>query len=203
MLLGAIGMFVAAAVLYTYLRTPPMSDITNYPSAGTDIIAYGDSLVTGYGATKGRDVFSILSEKIKYPITNLGRSGDTTADALSRVDEINTYSPKIVILMLGGNDYLQKQSMDVAFSNLESIIQKVHATGAVVVLVGLRISPFIGNFESQFSELQKKYKTAYVPNVLDGVFGVEKYMADPIHPNDAGYAIIAERILPVLTEVLK
>jgi lysophospholipase L1-like esterase len=91
-----------------------------------------------------------------------------------------------------------------AFANLGSIIEDMHKRGAVVLLVGIRINQFVGNFDAQFAALQKKYNTAYVPNVLGGVFGNPAYMTDDgIHPNDKGYAIIASRIAPALQKLLQ
>src|SRR6056297_1363725 len=81
------------------------SAVTNVPSAGTRIIAFGDSLVEGVGANPGNDFVSILSRNIAEPIVNLGNSGDTTRDALARIDEVLEQDPKIVLVLIGGNDY--------------------------------------------------------------------------------------------------
>jgi lysophospholipase L1-like esterase len=58
-------------------------------------------------------------------------------------------------------------------------------------------------FLKEFDTLHATYHTAYVPNVLQGLFGKTEFMADPIHPNDAGNKIIAERVYPVLLPLLK
>ena len=63
----------------------PRRNITNYPSNGTDIIAYGDSLIEGVGSTAGGGFVSILSNKIGRPIINLGHKGDTTYEGLERI----------------------------------------------------------------------------------------------------------------------
>jgi lysophospholipase L1-like esterase len=39
--------------------------------------------------------------------------------------------------------------------------------------------------------------------VLDDTLGVEGYMADQVHPNDAGYRVIADRVYPVLESMLE
>lgn len=103
--------FLSLAVIflgvYYFLSAEP---VTNYPSRGVDVIAFGDSLVAGVGSTEGNDFVSLLSKEINKPITNLGRSGDTTADGVSRLKELDAYKPKVVIVLLGGNDYLKKSS---------------------------------------------------------------------------------------------
>lgn len=177
--------------------------IKNYPSAWTDIIAFGDSLVEGVGATAGNDFVSLLSAKIGLSIINLGVSGNTTKDGLARVGELDKYKPKIVLLLLGGNDHLKKIPIETTFENLGKIIENIQARGAVVFLLGVKGNLLGDNFKPEFERLRQKYKTAYVSNVLDGLFGRAEYMADPIHPNDAGNKIIAERIFPVLEKLIK
>ncbi|MEY4602501.1 MAG: hypothetical protein RL292_442 [Candidatus Parcubacteria bacterium] len=75
--------------------------------------------------------------------------------------------------------------------------------GAVVVLLGIQGGLLSDPYESEFENLAKAQGTAYVSNVLEGLFGNSRYMADGVHPNDAGYAKIVERIYPELKKVLK
>jgi acyl-CoA thioesterase I len=176
--------------------------VRNYPSAGTDIIAFGDSLVYGTGASKAENNFvSLLSAKIGQPIVNLGIPGDTTATGLARVNELDKYRPKIVLLLLGGNDRLRRVPMQETKANLEQIIQSFQKRGAAVVLLGVRGNLLGDSFGGELEGLAKNNGTAYVPDVLDGLFGNREYMSDTIHPNDAGYAKIADRIYPVLLKL--
>ncbi len=177
--------------------------VRNYPSEGTDIIAFGDSLVQGVGATEGNDFVSALSRRIGQPIVNLGVSGNTTADGLARIGELDRYRPKVVLLLLGGNDHLRKVPEAETFANLSALIENTQARGAIVLLLGIRGSLLGDKFEEEFEELHERYQTAYVSDVLSGLFGRAEYMSDPIHPNDAGYAKIAERIAPVLEQLLR
>lgn len=179
-------------------------DYTNYPSNGTDIVAFGDSLIQGVGASSSnKNLVSILSKKIGKPIVNLGVSGNTTADGISRLNEIDRYKPKVVILLLGGNDYLRKVPKETTFNNLGKIIEDIHSRGAVVLLLGVRGGLLKDNFDEDFEILASKYNTAFVSNVLSGLILDKRYMSDEIHPNDMGYEKIAERVYPVLKEILK
>lgn len=197
-----IVLTVVAAV-YFWRQAKAAITITNYPSQGTDIIAFGDSLVAGSGATEGHNFVDLLSQQVGEPIVNLGHRGDTTTNALARISQLDAYKPKAVIVLVGGNDYIDKQSMEQAFVNLGEIIKNIQSRGAVVVLVGVRLSRFFGNFDQEFETLAKEYNTAYVPHVLDGILGNSELMSDDVHPNDAGYALIAERILPVLKPLIQ
>ncbi|MEK7106950.1 MAG: GDSL-type esterase/lipase family protein, partial [Patescibacteria group bacterium] len=144
-----------------------------------------------------------LSKGIGREIVNLGVPGNTTADGLARINELDRYRPKVVLLLLGGNDHLKKLPIETTFGNLGKIIEDIHSRGAVVLLLGVKGNLFGDKFEPEFENLRDKYKTAYVSNVLDGLFRNPKLMEDSIHPNDAGNKIIAERIYPVLVPLLK
>ncbi|MCA9356755.1 hypothetical protein H6784_06015 [Candidatus Nomurabacteria bacterium] len=176
--------------------------ITNYPSLNTTVVAFGDSLVEGVGSTAGNDFVSELSRQINTPIVNLGNRGDSTRDALTRLDVVLKKKPKVVLLLLGGNDYLQKIPPEETFSNLGKIIESIHETGSIVILLGVRGGLLKDNFENNFESLADKYGTAYVPDVLDGLFGHADLMSDSVHPNDKGYKIIADKIYPVLKGVV-
>ena len=195
---GAV-LLLGLGILFLFKSDSP---VHNYPSSGTDIIAFGDSLVEGVGANNGKDFVSLLSQKIGRPIVNLGVSGNTTAQGLARIKELDRYNPKVVLLLLGGNDHLRKVPIEETFANLGKIIEEIHARGAVVVILGVRGSIIRDQFEEHFEELAEEYDAAYVPDVLDGLFGRSTYMTDTIHPNDAGYAIIADRVYPVLISLL-
>jgi len=199
----ALYIGVAVFILLYVLFFAGTKTIINYPSSGTTIVAFGDSLVEGVGATRGQDFVSMLSSRVGEPIINLGISGDTTRDALDRVDEVVGYNPKVVLLLFGGNDYLRKISKEETFSNLAKVITTIQESGAVVVLLGVRGGLLRDNFEDEYARLSEVYGTAYVPNVLDDLFGNPAFMSDAIHPNDEGYKIIAERIEPVLERVIR
>lgn len=202
-LIGVIIVVLAIVIAYFFLFVAKKATITNYPSSGTDIIAFGDSLVEGYGSSQRKDFVSFLSQDIGEPIINLGVSGDTTEQGLARIDELDKYHPKVVILLLGGNDAIHKVPTEQTFENLGKIIEEIQKRGAIVLLVGVRGGVLSDPYASQFQKLADTYHTAYVTDALSGLFANQKYMSDEVHPNDAGYAIIASRIEPVLKSLLQ
>lgn len=173
------------------------------PLGDGPIVAFGDSLVAGYGATSGKDFISLLSARIGEPIINMGVPGDTTTDGLARIDDVIAREPRAVILLLGGNDFLRKVPRNQAFANLKAIIQKLQASGARVLLLGVRGGLLADNASSDFKKLARETGVEFVPDVLDGLFADSRYMYDSIHPNDAGYAKVAERVYPALAKILR
>jgi acyl-CoA thioesterase I len=172
------------------------------PTAKGEWIAYGDSLTSGYGASDGNDYPTVLSRKLGIPIRNLGIAGDTTEMGLRRVEEAANIQPRVVLLCLGGNDGLQRMSGDEMISNLRRIIQTFHQNGSCVVLIGVRSASLLDSNNGRFKKLAKEEKVFYVPDILDGVFGSPSLMTDQIHPNDAGYQNIAERLAIALSPLV-
>ncbi|MEK7639188.1 MAG: GDSL-type esterase/lipase family protein [Patescibacteria group bacterium] len=199
LLAGSVSVFVAYGVFFA---DDYSKGVKNYPSTGTEIIAFGDSLIAGEGATAGNDLVSTIGRQLGQPIVNLGKSGDTTETALARLPSVLARDPKVVIVLLGGNDYLRRVPLEVTFANLETIVTNIQDAGAIVVVLGVRGGILTDDYKKQFDLLTKKYHTAYVPDVLSGVIAHPELMHDTIHPNDAGYAKIADRVYPVIEELI-
>lgn len=162
------------------------------------IVAFGDSLVEGYGASPGNDAFSRVQSAIGVPIVNLGRSGDTSAGALERIDEALSLEPDIVIVLVGGNDALRRVPVAETEAALSGILSRIKDAGARPILVGV-----IGGFPQDpyapmFEQLSKQHEVPLVKNILSGLIGRDEFMSDAVHPNDAGYARMAERMQPFI-----
>lgn len=196
-----LAVLLLIPVLYLVLRSD--EKITNYPPKNQKVIAFGDSLTEGVGSTAGNDLVSAIGQRLGVEIVNNGKSGDTTETALGRIQEILPEEPGIVILLLGGNDIIRRISKKETFENLSTIIERFQNAGAVVVLLGVRGGILGDGYEGDYHNLAKKYHTAYVSNVLDGLIGNTKYMYDSVHPNDAGYSVIANRVASTLKEVMR
>ncbi|MCP6720301.1 MAG: GDSL-type esterase/lipase family protein [Patescibacteria group bacterium] len=178
-------------------------EIKNYPSAGETIVAFGDSLVEGVGSSAGHDFVSLLSEKIGVPIVNAGRSGDTTSMALQRLgSDVLSRDPDIVLVLLGGNDYLEGVAKSETFGNLNLIIDRIQEEGAIVAILAIQGGLFQDDYRGSFTRLAEEKGAAYVPNVLRGIIGRADLLSDSVHPNDKGYKIMADRIEPVLQDLL-
>jgi acyl-CoA thioesterase-1 len=198
--LPAVVALLLAAVVYVGLRPRKPAQ----PSAGHQVIAFGDSLVSGHGASPGRDLVSQLSDLVGVTIINAGRSGDTTESALKRLDrDVLSRDPRVVIVLLGGNDFLRKVPRARTFANLGTIVDRIRAKGAGVVLVGINPGLVADPFADGFEELAQRTESAYVPDILEGIFGNKGLMSDAIHPNDRGYAMMAERIQDAVTGLIR
>ena len=192
---------LAILIILVWLLWPKPTPL--YPQNGTSIVVFGDSLAAGKGAGDGNDIAAQLSRAIDRPVINLGVSGDTTADGLERLDELLATDPRVVIIILGGNDTLKRIPIEQTFANLEKLIIMIQRTGAAVILVGEPGGLYGSRYADEYERLAETYRTFYVPNILSGLIGYPEYMSDYVHPNDAGYKIASEKILPVLKEALR
>ena len=61
-------------------------EIKNIDSNGKNIICFGDSITFGYGVSSGEDYPSILAKMFQYALINAGIDGDTTTEALKRLE---------------------------------------------------------------------------------------------------------------------
>jgi acyl-CoA thioesterase I len=191
------------ALIFQQFRSPTYKNLP--PTATGDWIAFGDSLTAGYGAQEGNDYPRLLGNKLGISIQNLGVPGDTTEGAANRVDQALALQPRVVLMCLGGNDGLNSVPAEQMFRNLGLIIDRFHAGGSFVVLVGVHSASLRDKNSSGFEQLAKEKEVFYIPDILDGVLGHPDLMSDYIHPNDAGYRVIAERLgkelLPLLTQI--
>ena len=196
----AIGVAILGSVWYYGSDDPRASR----PTAGERIIAFGDSLVEGVGATAGHDFVSVLSRRLGIPIINAGRRGDTTASALARLDEaVLSRRPRVVIVLLGGNDFLRRIPRETTFENLETIGRRIREQGAAVVLVGVKVGFFSDAYGSEYESVARAMSAGVVPDILDGIFGHAGRMSDGVHPNDRGYEMMADRLVPVLRDLVR
>ena len=136
-------------------------------------------------------------------IINAGVPGDTTATALARLEEdVLSQSPRIVLITLGGNDLKNKVPKEEAFDNLRIIITSIQDEGALVIVGGVKIPLYGRGFGKAYKELCKESGAVLIPNVFKGIMGNPKLMSDPIHPNDAGYTILAEKFYEAMKPYL-
>ncbi|MDE5030033.1 GDSL-type esterase/lipase family protein, partial [Francisella tularensis subsp. holarctica] len=86
------------------------------------------------------------------PVINMGISGETTQQALLRINKVISKKPKIVLITLGGNDLKKKIPEGEAFDNLKQIVNILQANGALVVFGGIDIPYYINDYAQDYIE---------------------------------------------------
>lgn len=200
LVIGLIAICFGVGLWYYFMRTPQVKNVPM--SLSGPILFFGDSLVQGTGSTKGNDLPMQLSRALGEPVLNFGVPGDTTRKSLERLESALAEQPRLVLILLGGNDFIQRVPRDETFSNLKLLITTFQSSGAAVVLFGVRSSIMGGGADDRFERLAGETQSLYVEDVLQDIFGNPSLMSDAIHPNDAGYQKIVDRIVPLLKPMI-
>lgn len=167
-------------------------------------MCFGDSLTAGYGVPVGKDYPSELAMHIDAPIINAGKSGDTSAQGLERFDkDVYPAEARIVIICFGGNDYLQKISKENTKKNISKIIKQCTDSGSMVILLHCKFGLFMSDpYLEIHRELAEEHNVLLIEDMLDGILGNPQRSSDPLHPNEEGYALMAERVAKVVKPLL-
>lgn len=199
-----------AAAVFNALLLLGMNDA----AAGTpEILAFGDSLTAGYGlpaseAFPARLAARLKEDGIDVRIVNAGVSGDTTTDGLARLDWALADKPDAVILALGANDALRGIDPKIVRANLDKMIDKIAATGAKILLLGMLAPANWGaqyehDFDAIYPAVAKAHGVPLYPFILDGVaMNPALNQADGLHPNARGVAVMVDRIAPLVAKLI-
>lgn len=192
-------------VLLTALgcRADSFDNVRNLRSSNDAIVCLGDSLTEGVGANAGEDYPTVLSRELAFPVVNLSRRGDTTAQALARLPDVLARSPRLVIVLLGGNDFLRQVPRAETKRNLTEVVRRIQAQGAMVAVAGIRLGLFTDEFSPIYEETARELGAFYIPQVMQGILNDPQLKSDPIHPNGAGYRLMAQRIAEKLKPLLR
>ena len=185
------------------------------PARGTErvVVALGDSLTAGLGVAVDEAWPALIEARLRregypYRVVNAGVSGDTTAGALRRVDWVLRNRPQVAVVALGANDGLRGLGTDAMERNLLAIVERLRASGARVLVAGMRVPTNYGDaygqaFREVFPDVARRTGSVLMPFLLDGVAtDPHLNLADGIHPNAAGHRVIAERLWPHLVTLL-
>lgn len=190
---------VLAAFLVTGLaacgRKPKLFAV---PS-GAPVLALGDSITWGTGATPETSYPAVLAKLTGWNVINAGAPGDTSAAALARLPALlQEHAPRLVVVSIGGNDFLRRLPTAQTRANIRTICQLAAAAGAQVLLVGVpEASAFAAATRSladhpMYEELGKELKVPVHGRGWAAVLGDANLRSDPIHANARGYAQFAQ-----------
>ncbi len=193
---------VVVGITLLLLLRPSTSTVETEPLAQDAVVlAFGDSLTYGYGAVT-QAYPTQLQALIGRSVINAGVSGEVSANGLRRLPELlEMYRPSLVILCHGGNDILRRSSQEKLRSNLVAMVKLARESGAQVLLVGVPGFGMLGaSTVPLYEKVATEEKVLYEGSVLEKIENDAALKSDQIHPNAAGYALMAEAFADVLKE---
>ena len=168
------------------------------------VLAFGDSLTHGTGASAGQSYPDVLSELLGRQVINGGIPGEVSAAGLKRLPAVlEEYKPTLVILCHGGNDFLRKLDQATTSSNLDAMITLIRSRGADVVLVGVPKIGFGLQVPELYSQIADQYTIPLQKEILVDLLSDNSMKSDVIHPNATGYRLMAEAIYDLINRAQK
>jgi lysophospholipase L1-like esterase len=163
------------------------------------VLAFGDSLTHGTGATPAESYPAVLERAIRRKVHNAGVPGETSAQGLERLpDAIDETRPKLLILCHGGNDFLRRLGEDEAKTNVRAMIRIARAKGVSVVLLATPRPGLPPSIPAFYAEIAADLDVPFEDTVMRTVLVDNRLKSDLVHPNAQGYARIAEAVRKLL-----
>lgn len=171
------------------------------------IVAFGGSSTYGQGVDRNDAYPAKLERALRakgynVTVTNAGVSGDKTNDGLNRLDRVIPAGTQIVIVEYGINDVFARTDQATIRANLETMLGRIKAKGAEILLVGFRganLQPLADRFGAAYTDFNfpnnndQQYRVANDPQMrTQGV----------AHFNAAGYDQIVARMLPQVEQLI-
>ncbi|WP_439750153.1 GDSL-type esterase/lipase family protein [Kingella oralis] len=174
--------------------------------AGDAILAVSDSLTAGFGAPKGADYPAQLAQILGHKVINGGVSGDTSAQALARLPDLLVQKPKLVVVSIGGNDFLQRQPESGTRENIRKMVADIRATGVPAVLVAIphfTTGALLGMVSEHplYAELADELDVPLLKGAWADILGDKDLKSDAVHANAAGYRLFAEQLAGFLRKL--
>ncbi len=177
------------------------------------LVVLGDSLSAGYRLPQGAGFPEQLQWRLnkagrRVSISNAGVSGDTTAGGLARLGWAVPKGTDAVIVELGANDALRGVDPKQTYKNLDRLIGRLKARNIKILLAGMEAPRNLGKtyvraFGKIYGDLARKHKVLLYPFFLKGVaLKRQLLLADGLHPNEKGIAVMVENILPFVERLL-
>ncbi len=166
------------------------------------ILAFGDSLTYGTGASPESSYTSILGELTGLTVVNAGVPGEISRNGLQRLPNLlDAHEPNLLILIHGGNDILRKIPANQTENNIRAMIEAARQRNIAVVMLGVpRPGLFLMSSAGFYQEIQSSLQVASDLETLPEILGDQKLKSDMIHPNVDGYRIMAENIYRLLQQ---
>ena len=163
------------------------------------VLAFGDSLTYGTGASTPESYPAVLERLIGRKVVSAGIPGEVSATGLERLPEaLEQTQPKLLILCHGGNDFLRKLPETQAAANVRAMVKLAREKGVEVVLVGVPKLGLTASPAGFYADIAREFRIPYDGEVLKKVLTDNELKSDWVHPNAKGYAHIAGSLAGLL-----
>lgn len=176
-----------------------------YLPIDSKVVALGDSLTYGYGASPESTYPAVLASLTGWHVVNAGVNGNTSAEVLARTDQVISQDPDLVLLGVGGNDVLRRVQSGTTTTNITETISQLKAANIPVVLIAqphFSASALFGRASDNpiYEDIASSEDVPLYTSGWSKVLSDDTLKSDQIHANDAGYRNFAEGLYDYLQE---
>ena len=208
----------APAIKTGKLKARPLCDVIKEMKAGKPalVTCVGDSITAGTALKKGDKRYAVLlgellvkkfnNAKIKRECVAIG--GAHTFDSIAWLDrDLTKGNPDVATMLIGFNNRSGAQSTAAYVAQLEMWIErllaKTNGKTAIILIPSIQGVP---RWEAQKDMAEATYKVAKkyncticpIEQVIEKIGALQykaKYLADGVHPNQAGHKMFAEELV--------
>jgi acyl-CoA thioesterase-1 len=164
--------------------------------AGTTILALGDSLTYGTGATPETSYPAFLAETTGWAIVNGGIPGDTAQQGCDRMPAlVAQHRPALILMFLGGNDILRRRPASALTEGLAECVRSAKANGIPLVLLAVPTFGITGFDDAPlFAKFAEAQEVPWFSPGLGKLLRDDTLRADAIHLNADGYRALAANV---------
>jgi acyl-CoA thioesterase I len=188
---------------------PPAASAESAPT----VVFLGDSLIAGFGLAEQESLPALIQRRVDtahlpYRVVNAGRSGDTTAGGLARIDWYfkDSIDLRALVIGLGSNDAMRGLPLQAVEDNLRQMIHRTRQRKphAKIFLWELKTFPnlgqeYAGDYAAIFPRVAQSEGVSLIPFPLEDVAArPELNQSDGIHPTAEGTALVADRVWAAL-----
>lgn len=175
---------------------------------GATVLAFGDSVTFGTGARPGEDWPTLLAAASGWRIVNAGIPGDTAEAGRGRIAGLlQEHRPALVIVEIGGNDFLRRRSQKAVKEDIRAILAAIRGAGVAALLIAAPEPSLLAAVAGRpsdapiYAELAREEKVPVIEDVFSDILAKPEWRADPVHPNAAGYREMAERLAQAMRKL--
>jgi acyl-CoA thioesterase-1 len=164
------------------------------------ILAFGDSLTYGTGAQVDESYPEVLARLSGRQVVNSGIPGEISEFGMQRLPDIlDEYQPDLLLLCHGGNDLLRKLSPTQLQDNLTAMIREAQTRDIPVILIAVPQPAFLFlNSAEIYQAVADATQVPLEPGVLAEILSDNSLKSDTVHPNAAGYGLLAQTLYEML-----
>ena len=167
------------------------------------IAVIGDSITAGHGESDLTQKWpAILRDRHGVAVEDFSKAGATAASAAKGLEQVSIAAP-VVIVEIGGNDFLGGCSVAAFEAGLDALLKAVCQPGRQVAMFELPIPPLYEGFGRVQRDLASRHGVVLIPKrILLSVIAAADATVDSLHLTQQGHDEMADVVWTLLAPAM-